>query len=442
MYAGQELSSSSESESESGSGSEGEFSNPESNNDSPGRREAEFRDLSWRLLVYQESEFREVDSIATNSFKQKSPFDLKFGNDDIRRKTNEQGKSAQDLRSTRCHRSVLEVFTHVVEAYSKPDLYTTLQSPKWGSRSGSPRPLWPRKRSETQCPPEDLRIKRVLKVELVLRSKHLRKVLKSMIKYYPSHAEEGFRRSVFISEPYAMLMHNYENIEAWICTHAMATGHGADEKDAKNLDKEVAHMKILRDFLRDKFENTVHPSLQHLAKDKPIISFDSLWVLFVPGEDIYGRIFNELGVFVIEKVEKDSEPLSPTYLHWRITCWNMVTNGHRIARSTDSYYISRFAGLREVLSLPVFPAKIWDAHDGGARRKRILERNRLHLDAIRAGGSQFHFDGKDVTTQRAVSILSTMYHALLTNRSIGGKLWSTTERAGTLDLTCSEYSLR
>lgn len=136
-----------------------------------------------------------------------------------------------------------------------------------------------------------------------------------MIKYYASHAEEGFRRSVFISEPYAMLMHNYRNIEAWICNQAMATGQGADKKDSKRLHKEVAHMQILRDFLRDKFESTVHPSLQHLAKHKPVINFDSLWLMFEPGEDIYGQILGELGVFVVEKVEKVTEPWSQTCLN-------------------------------------------------------------------------------------------------------------------------------
>lgn len=334
---------------------------------------------------------------------------MKIGTDDSCHKADKKSKFAQHHRSTRSHRSVLEVITHAVEAYSKRDRKSSLHSPRSWQRSASPASVSPiptRRRNDpkTRYPPEDLRIKRVFKVELALHSKYLRRVLKSMIKYYPSHAEENFRRSTLISEPYAVLMHHYEDIEAWIRTHAVTIGQGVHDKRPKGLRKEVAHMTILRDFLRDKFESTVHPSLQHLARDKPVISFDSLWVLFAPGEDIYGQISGELGVFVVEAVGKDPDHLSQTQ-DWRISCWDMVTNGHRIARSTNQYHISPFAGLREVLSLPVCPAKIWDAHDGGARRKRILERNRLHLDALRAGSSQFHFDGKDLTTQSAVGLL-------------------------------------
>jgi hypothetical protein len=370
--------------------------------------DAEVEELSWRLSVYRDDIYGNEQDYA-NTYKQNSPFaDINISSSDNfgKHQSDKMASTTRSSRRTRRCQAVLEIVTHATEVSKSLNPFHVPPQDSYGL------PV-PQRKNET--PLKHLRIKRVFKVELVLRSVHLRRLMKKIVKYYPSYREENFRNSLHISEPYAVLMHHYESIEGWICEHE---GHNIDEARTKGLPTQIAHMKILRDFLRDKFESTVRPSMHSLGKDTPVIGFDSLWFLFKPGQDVYAHSEGELSVFVVQSVENDRQPLNRTFQNWLITCWGMATNGYRIARSKERYQIRRFAGLREVLSLPVCPASIWDAHDGGLRRKKILERNKLHLDALRAGSLQVQYEGKDLMSQRAVGLSIRHMQQVLTMGSI------------------------
>ncbi|KAL1584161.1 hypothetical protein WHR41_07280 [Cladosporium halotolerans] len=81
----------------------------------------------------------------------------------------------------------------------------------------------------------------------------------------------------------------------------------------------------------------------------------------------------------------------------------MAANGSRVARVPCIGVITRYDGCREVTSLPVCPTDDWDVHDNGSRRAKIIQRNKIYLQALQKGSLHVHYDGPDLSDGRHYS---------------------------------------
>lgn len=110
------------------------------------------------------------------------------------------------------------------------------------------------------------------------------------------------------------------------------------------------------------------------------------------GEDDDGYLLKGLlwrvgssSVWVVREVSSDlyqTQWLSSTRpLDWDVNVWEFVTKGTRISRTKVDQQIRPYTGLRDVISLPIWPVSYWDAFDSGVGREQILQRSEMYVRA-------------------------------------------------------------
>ena len=165
-------------------------------------------------------------------------------------------------------------------------------------------------------------------------------------------------------------------------------------------------MKLLYSFLKPLYEDRIRPCLEALSKPVHRIPFDMLWYLFRPGIDVYVTSGDMVSVSVVRAIKYDLEQTewqsSATPSYWEVDTWHLLTNGSRIARVKDTIRLRSYSGFRDVTTLAICPVSYWDATDNGARRERILQQNKVYVQALKAGNMLMNYDGPDLTTQRHV----------------------------------------
>lgn len=256
-----------------------------------------------------------------------------------------------------------------------------------------------RESGRVHAPPIDaLRISHIIGVEIVLTSKHVRAALLSLVSYWPSMLPFEFEAVMTIPEPFTFLVHHYPAMNAYLDSQATTQG-------SESVQLQVAHIKVLRDYLKEYYDSSVRPTIDSLSQPVPVIEFDMLWYLFKPGEDVYIQTSESALAAVVTNVLGPSRRRTRVNERWAVQCWNLATNGYRVGRSFISQTLERYTGSRAVTSLPVCPAAIWDAHDGGERRASIIARSTMYADALRAGSLHARYDGPDLLDGQTVSLL-------------------------------------
>ncbi|SMR55296.1 unnamed protein product [Zymoseptoria tritici ST99CH_1E4] len=193
-------------------------------------------------------------------------------------------------------------------------------------------------------------------------SSYVTEVLHSLIEYYPPiyhFPGSPTRGSILdgpIKEPFRVLMHYYNEIEDFLIAPRGGSDSPGASSGKKFSETHYAHTTILRDFLRARFESSVLPIIRGLTQPEPCIEFNDLC----------------------------------------LNCWNLVSNGSRVARAMTTQKLSRYAGPKPVKSLPVCPVAIWDAHDDKLKRGQILARSRLYADALKKGSMHARCKGPDL----------------------------------------------
>ncbi|KAL6912573.1 hypothetical protein FSST1_010333 [Fusarium sambucinum] len=277
--------------------------------------------------------------------------------------------------------------------------------------------------SETGIPPHfDVSSpKHVYNQHLVVKSPFLVKGLSHIVQYYPSFHESildgSEEKPLSIQEPFAVLFHHYDAIEAM--ANGTTAGNICKNEDGGNnqhADRLKLHMKDLLEFLRPIHMERNLLYQQHICKSIPQVSCDMIWYLLKPGTDVYIQSERSTHAAVVVTVKPYSS-LSPNVRgtrnkrSWLVDMWLLVTDGSRLRRASMSAIVYAYPGLRDVTSLPVCPISDWDVKDGGERRRHILRRSAIFFKALRRGnllvdyngpirGTSQHYKGKMVIDYR------------------------------------------
>lgn len=343
-------------------------------------------DVVYRLSIHRRRDKGSPNQLLQDSYiKQDVPFDIQICADlPPKRRNSAHGDGSPPPQA---HRSstILEIVTHVVDAR-----YCANQGQgRRGLRVPAPAPVL-----------SDLRLTRVLRHELVIHSHYLKDVLHDLVEYYPDAPNWQSQSPVVLVGPFQVLMHHYQDIETWI---------GAHEKPAVEPDLghstaaiQLEHMRVLKRFLHDRFEDNIRPAIVLLSTANPKVEFDMLWYLFRPGTDVYIQTSEGIAVCVVQSVRSDATDDDKLPRRWFLDCWRMATDGARVARVQCIGTLARYAGSRDAITLPICPTDIWDAHDDGARRAKIVERNTIYFEALQKGSLHVQYDGPDLTDGRPV----------------------------------------
>ncbi|KAJ5744745.1 hypothetical protein N7533_009615 [Penicillium manginii] len=246
---------------------------------------------------------------------------------------------------------------------------------------------------------------RVSRQHLVVGSPFLAQGLSEIVQYYPSFHQMIFYESIGgglrIQEPFAVLFHHFDSIEAMAERNTAVTicksEHGGN---AKNMDLTKYHMQHLMEFLRPIYQECILTYQRNISDSVPQVAFDMIWYLLKPGADVYVQVDESTHAAVVMDVKPNGVNQSDVWgagagdvKWWLVDVWRLETDGSRLRRGLISAKVHAYSGLREVTSLPVCLVSIWDKLDGGERRRHILRRSATFFKALHQGNLLADYNG-------------------------------------------------
>jgi hypothetical protein len=140
-----------------------------------------------------------------------------------------------------------------------------------------------------------------------IHSIHLANALREVITYYP---KLNLRMdSVIIPEPYEPLVHYRKELEDYKTLHP----GGHDERYTTITNK---HIDVLLGFLDRTLGSRLRLEWELHQRPMPVATFENIWMLFKPGQDIY--VSTDNGKVLDPMVVADFNSK-----HGTVSCWNL-----------------------------------------------------------------------------------------------------------------------
>jgi len=223
-----------------------------------------------------------------------------------------------------------------------------------------------------------------------IHSIYLINALREVIKYYPSLSLRA--EPVTISEPYRPLVHYMTELEEYKTNHP--PGHDDNCKDITN-----SHIDILLGFLDHTLGKQLRQERERHRQPTPVVTFEFLWLLFKPGQDVYfqdpddntwsGRVVAELEGGVLGP---NASP-KPYQIH----SWNVRSLEGKVQPTRGCTQIDIFDGEKDITSLAVFPKHF---HSEDAKLEaRLVERGKKYWIMCRLSYKEYR--GTTVTVPAA-----------------------------------------
>ncbi|GAW12968.1 hypothetical protein ANO14919_023430 [Xylariales sp. No.14919] len=217
--------------------------------------------------------------------------------------------------------------------------------------------------------------------EIIVQSPILKEFLRSAIPKLDFQIDK-----IVLQRPFEDIFHHWTELKS-------AASQTADPKT-------LGHVKLLLNVLRRELKETVKQSKDLLSKS--LITFDYLWTLFKPGDMVFDRIATSPLMHRLEKAEYGCD--SRGMKVFDLKCWAVEWNGKSLGEKERWLRIPEFGGLKEITSLPFYPARFVENYD--QVRDRLLARGRVfsslagtHYKAYRGTAmvseeSSIHVDGR------------------------------------------------
>lgn len=163
------------------------------------------------------------------------------------------------------------------------------------------------------------------------------------------------------------------------------------------------HIGIVQDFVRSKVSAAVERERERHARG--YATFDMLWLLYRPGSEVYldARANGEYEPYVFE--ESEFSLTDGSMSNYMFSCWNLDASARYIGPSVSYQPVSRFAGEKEIVSLPLYPceylrfAEDVTEEDVGQIKDYFVERGKKWL-RTRQNPQCYDFDGQTTTLPR------------------------------------------
>ena len=251
---------------------------------------------------------------------------------------------------------------------------------------------------------DSVEIFKIGKMRIVIYSPQLLNVLRRTVDYYPLQNLTGDR--IIIMEPYMCLIHYYDALKkaALPCEGGILDQQCKLHSHMSLCDEETKkHVQILLDFLAPTMENIIVPARKRLERDSPMVTFDTVWLLFQPGTEIYADFMQQKSspgagfemASVVYKAEYKTEKDHTDYLV--IYSWFMSSDGEMVGRSVSTNWIVRFEGEKEVAQLQVRPVSYFDP----SLRACFISWGKIAHDLFKNRNKAIFFDGRAYSKKTA-----------------------------------------
>lgn len=166
---------------------------------------------------------------------------------------------------------------------------------------------------------------------------------------------------------------------------------GDDDVTKPDVQKMMAHMKVLLDFVEPYYKQFMSTAGDRLTRLIPVVTYREIWYLFPPGTDVYveGDDDRILAAVVL------GSRVDPVDYELEIKVWYLTFDGKELQRRSNTIYLDEFAGEREITNLRIYPAKAWDIKDGGRRRKAFESRGETVFRLCQGKHKQAYYHGPD-----------------------------------------------
>jgi hypothetical protein len=181
---------------------------------------------------------------------------------------------------------------------------------------------------------------------LKIHSLHLINALRQVIRYYPGLNFSGV--PVTIPEPFMPLVHYMKELENYKTDHPQ--GHDEDFIFITN-----SHIDVLLGFLDQRLGQELRLERERHLQQPPVATYEFLWLLFRPGDEIFVRPPN--------KEEDDSAERHPYRLaaiqltpgQWNFLIWRIDILVSQLASYEEKLSVGPFEGEKEISFLKICP---------------------------------------------------------------------------------------
>ncbi|KAH8774232.1 hypothetical protein BGZ57DRAFT_386738 [Hyaloscypha finlandica] len=186
-----------------------------------------------------------------------------------------------------------------------------------------------------------------------------------------------------------------------------------------NWDEDTArHVGILLQFLAPMFNREVMPEFMNYAKiDHPIATYDRLWLLFRPGEQVYMQNTTTQGdlsgaiILSVEGKEEERESrrwATQTDRYTSIIVWSLSFNGRKMFRLGREIRINKYPETRLITELPVFPRYFEDIRDPTSWEK-VMRDGKDYCNIIAGGFPLVNYKDSSKTFEREAIVDEESY---------------------------------
>lgn len=249
------------------------------------------------------------------------------------------------------------------------------------------------------------RASQILFKSVIIHSRNLVKLLRSIVQNHPKQSLEG--DSIIVNYPFEMLAHYYKDLvilrdgqqedtseksnESYDATEHLKGSSATNSLDAATKYDLDILLKTFKPIYSRYFTNAESKHKSGAA------SYTGIWFLFKPGTRVYGIIGGKITGFIFEWGEEQwgraIEGKPRQSLSYDAHCWNLTYNGRRIVRASRTFKIEAFRGSRQIISLPVFPARYLDSSDGGKTKRRLEEIGEKFYTIVRQCPAHMQYSG-------------------------------------------------
>ncbi|SLM41528.1 P-loop containing nucleoside triphosphate hydrolase [Lasallia pustulata] len=245
---------------------------------------------------------------------------------------------------------------------------------------------------------KDIAVDDIGKTKIIIHSPLLIAAIRSVVTYYPDY---DFTSEPFVStEPHPVLMHHLPELRALHSRTAAAPSNGS----GINQQATHEHLHHLLNALEPAIHRHISPAEVRISKPRPTITFDTLWLIFKPGVDVYVKWSKDFKDVIFTGVVQATSTKEP---EWRrskprfdIEIWVLESDGSKMGRTAGTRSIEWFEDECEITSLEHYPASYWDAQDAGVRRRAIEARGHRHYKVLRSEPQQMRYDGRPYSSRR------------------------------------------
>ncbi|PMD40825.1 P-loop containing nucleoside triphosphate hydrolase protein [Hyaloscypha variabilis F] len=244
-----------------------------------------------------------------------------------------------------------------------------------------------------------------LTTTMKIYSMYLINVLRDVVHYWPGLNLQD--HPVKIRKPYAVLIHHLDELRMYKDRHPVHHSHEYVKLCNEDID-------ILIGIVDKECGEDIRSERKRYQKSPPMATFENLWMLFKPGQDVYvadreGKVPIPMRVACLERREQVSlhysrylgrpanrswglgemgYPFQYDALMWTVTGWGVGCTGNAMSAQRRDTSIEFFDGEREITSLMVYPKEF---HSDPDLENRFQMRGKRYWDLC--APAYRHYDG-------------------------------------------------